>query len=85
MGFYIQEFTVTGHGAFPLDMLRYDSCYPRTQDDVMQIERSLTDHGYQEAREVRLLRPVESKRNLPTTARWNSFRWPILIATLHTT
>jgi hypothetical protein len=29
--------TFSGIGAVPLDMLRYDSCWPSTQDDVLAL------------------------------------------------
>lgn len=34
-------FTVVGHGAFPIDMLRYDRCCPQEQVDVNAIGDSL--------------------------------------------
>ena len=31
---YIQRFQVTGRMAFPIDMLRYDACYPDSERDA---------------------------------------------------
>lgn len=35
MALHLRHFTVRGRGEFPLDMLRYDSCWPRSGEDVM--------------------------------------------------
>lgn len=35
------SFTVKGSGQFPLDMLRYDQCWPTGTDDASKIETSL--------------------------------------------
>jgi hypothetical protein len=37
MAMYVQTFTVTGSMSFPLDMLRYDACWPSSQDDVGEL------------------------------------------------
>lgn len=44
------HFTVEGRGDFPLDMLRYDACYPFTEHDT----RMLSDDLSSEKRRVRL-------------------------------
>lgn len=38
---YVTHFKVEGLLGFPIDMLRYDSCYPRTQQDVSEVHASL--------------------------------------------
>jgi len=63
------EFTVSGKGSFPFDMLRYDRCYPiETGFDYM-----VTAKG------VRSLRMGSVRRSIvdayPTVARWQSFGW----------
>ena len=35
---------VTGNGAFPTDMLRYDRCYPHSPEDAMRLYNSFTRH-----------------------------------------
>lgn len=70
------EFTVTGSGSFPFDMLRYDSCYPTSGLDVtsMTFDPDVYDGGMSRSRErnVRL----RSERE-PTVARWESFGWRV--------
>lgn len=63
----LYQYTVIGHGYFPLDMLRYDSAYPRRQIDV----DSLT--GLNEGRAIVDL----SSHRQPTVERWNSFGWDV--------
>jgi hypothetical protein len=68
-------FEVTGTGEFPLDMLRYDGCYPVRQPDVSQIEATFR-RGNHVSRTVRLARRVDAAhRTDPTVARWWSFGW----------
>lgn len=78
----IQTFTVSFRGAFPLDMLRYDSCYPLGSDDVDKIHESWEGRGFvkneagkatQFQGTVRLQRRIENKREVPTIGRWESF------------
>lgn len=63
------KYTVQGVGCFPVDMLRYDCCWPRTQDDVANMIDLLhnTNHG---PVEMIGIRP-------PTVARWNSFLYKV--------
>lgn len=73
---YACEFTVTGIGPVPIDMLRYDRCTPTTQEDVGK----LTSAGsYDGQVAVKMIRFTESKgRNhadFPTADRWRSFGW----------
>jgi hypothetical protein len=62
---YIYRYQVDGIGIFPFDMLRYDSAWPFTQEDVMKITE--IDH-----REIQLC----SYRK-PTVTRWASFNWRV--------
>ena len=59
--------TVEGRGTFPLDMLRYDQCYPLKSDDAVNIAT-----GKGERRKVTL---VSDKPFV--IARWNSFGWSV--------
>ena len=36
---------ITGRGPFPLDMLRYDMCFPCTSQDAMTIRESMVEGG----------------------------------------
>jgi len=67
---YFQGFIhVKGDGAFPFDMLRYDRCFPASQDDVSR----LLDDG---PRTIHLIMAAETLAGLnPTKGRWESFGW----------
>ena len=71
----LYKFTVKGNGAFPVDMLRYDGCFPRTTEDAIKL--CADSHDRLERREVTLIMPVDSKDRMPTTGRWNSFCWTV--------
>jgi hypothetical protein len=64
------DFTVSGKGMFPTDMLRYDECFPRDPQSVMNIEP-----------ESRCHRPVHlgtHRYGGPTKERWASFGWVVI-------
>lgn len=67
-----QTFTVRWRGHFPLDMLRYDSCFPADQEAVNTIQRSLTEPS-PGVLAAKLARHVRTKKATPTLARWASF------------
>jgi len=67
----MNRFTVIGKLGFPLDMLRYDSCYPADQESVAQIYDSIVDRDYKKPYRVTLL------GSGPTVARWKSFLWKV--------
>ena len=67
---FCQIFPVTGSGQFPVDMLRYDSCYPHSQDSVVALSEKNT-------RTVVLARAVKRVTDTPTIARWESFGWKV--------
>lgn len=62
----LHKYIVSGRGPFPLDMLRYDSCWPTSSDDVALMDghgnRSISMTGISE----------------PTEERWVSFQWVVL-------
>jgi hypothetical protein len=71
-GKYYQTFIVNTRFEFPIDMLRYDSAFPATEQDSGKISRSLTDH--ESPLEVTIGRFVDTKKsNPPTIERWQSF------------
>jgi hypothetical protein len=59
----LYRYTVEGTGQFPVDMLRYDSCWPSTSKDV-----PLPTKGGR----VELVGIQE-----PTLLRWRSFGWTV--------
>lgn len=75
MAMHLRHFTVEGCGEFPLDMLRYDTCWPSCSRDV----DAMTHHRPGEHRQVRLSTYTPRKRDLFTTPeRWRSFGWPVV-------
>lgn len=71
----IQRATVSGSGAFPLDMLRYDSCYPATQADVAMIMPITFPGG---CRYIVVERVQLAGYESPwTKERWASFGWKL--------
>jgi hypothetical protein len=72
------KFKVTGTGTFPIDMLRYDRCFPHTAEDVGRIIADPYDlNTLKKKREVEMLMPVEDKTRMPTSPRWESFGWTV--------
>jgi hypothetical protein len=74
---YCIDFTVVGNGPFPLDMLRYDSCFPVDDEAVASIGMGVGEDDYHFVnRRVRLR--LYSQHNIgPTVGRWNSFLWKV--------
>lgn len=70
---YRTEFYVTGHGEFPVDMLRYDQAYPHSSQDAMAMGINTSDLG--EILETRTIRMVSLNSAGPTVDRWRSFGW----------
>lgn len=79
---YLKTFTVRGRGEFPLDMLRYDSCWPATGEDVAKIAPTYELAKTREemaVREVTLKKYVERKTSIVTSdRRWDSFHWQVI-------
>ena len=77
---YRTDFTVTGRGAFPIDMLRYCQAWPKGEDDVYEIERS--HEGDVEAHDPFTIRLTKWHRDANpdlAEARWSSkFRWTVM-------
>jgi predicted metalloprotease len=65
----VTEFTVQGSSPFPMDMLRYDQCWPYRGEDVSGID-STGDWSYR-SRSVTLHTIAASI----TPDRWRSFGW----------
>jgi len=67
------NFTVEGAGEFPLDMLRYDGCYPRTEEDANRAQDR--ERG---RRQVECTKPMCPSYWRPKAARWESFGWKVI-------
>ena len=72
-----QSFCVKGCGTFPFDMLRYDYCYPASEEDSININGT-------EERVIKLCRRVDLKAIKPSH-RWSSFGWKIELNSIETT
>lgn len=68
----IYDYYVTGHGPFPIDMLRHDGAWPSTGEDAAKIEWTFTDSGRMKTKSIKL----RSYRK-PTIDRWSSFNWSV--------
>ena len=72
---YIRTFVVNGRGAFPVDMLRYDHCYPETQADV---DRAFCERGERVVHLVSRCGGKYAAEQVPTEGRWGSFTWHVI-------
>ena len=68
-------FKVEGRLPFPADMLRYDSCWPYSSEDAVNIELSIA----RETRKVSVKLACYRERGAPiaTDRRWSSFSWTV--------
>ena len=62
---------VTGRGKFPIDMLRYDQCFPLYMSD-----REIIEHPIDELQIVALGHWGPSSWK-PTASRWKSYHWTV--------
>lgn len=63
-------FQVKGVGIFPVDMLRYDECWPATSDDATELACNLSGDDPLATWTIELM---SAKK--PTVNRWKSFGW----------
>lgn len=71
MSRYYQTFDVETAFLFPIDMFRYDYCFPHSEIDAHKIINNLNNPPQKMT--VTVGRFVSSKAALPTIGRWNSF------------
>ena len=87
MPYNLVTFTVEGHFPFPLDMLRYDQCYPANETETARMDGAISPfretnniagapHRITLARAVNLSQR-DAKRWQPTHGRWESFGWKV--------
>ena len=74
---FTREFTVSGCGVFPFDMLRYDHCWPADQESAVSLDCGTRPEERKEVRTIRLRMVTERKDVLPTIDRWKSFQWTV--------
>jgi hypothetical protein len=70
---YRHEMTVAGRGPFPLDMLRFDGCWPKTGGDVFSISSSITRDSQEYRVTVMKFTDAKATDTTFTVGRWNSF------------
>lgn len=64
---------------FPLDMLRYDFCYPTDGDSAMEIGSSFDSYISKDRRESYQRFSVNLSSTVPPTKeRWQSFGWTVI-------
>jgi hypothetical protein len=73
------KFIVTGQSGFPLDMLRYDACYPTSQASVEELSASLeTVERVERLKSGKMFTVhLASRVGSPEVARWSSFSWRV--------
>ncbi|MEK6878462.1 MAG: hypothetical protein AABY22_02585, partial [Nanoarchaeota archaeon] len=76
----MQLFTVESQKgySFPLDMLRYDECFPYNQEDVDKIHKTNNPEGFICPNRIKLKGYVRNKSDKPTEDRWLSFGWKVI-------
>lgn len=74
MACYSHHFTVEGMDPFPLDMLRYDACFPEQGGNLPHLAYHLTTS---EPYSVSLVHRGPDKTWAPTEGRWRSFGWQV--------
>ncbi len=75
---YICKFTVRVSGiAGVIDMMRYDLCYPASEEESRKLERIANDTASGEDRFVDFIRAGRNDRG-PTVRRWASFNCKVL-------
>lgn len=74
---YTTYFIVEGASPFPMDMLRYDSAIPATENEAGVLDR--INAPYVDAGTVRVaLRSVKVNTSGPTEGRWESHGWKVV-------
>ena len=79
---YTVQFKVGGCGKFPIDMLRYEACYPVHERETRNIEKQ--EPGWRSrvpiviCLEKRFGTKAEARLWSPTKGRWESFGWTVL-------
>ena len=68
------EFTIKGGYPFPVDMLRFDGCYPLNETDSTAIIQMLYTEGG--TAEVRLR--IDEPGRRPSKDRWHLFGWEVV-------
>jgi len=77
----VYAYTVGGTLTFPLDMLRYDNCWPAMGVDVDALGNALARYAERTHKGPLTVRMLSHK--VPTVARWESFGWSVSDVTVN--
>jgi hypothetical protein len=72
----VKKFEVEGSGEFPIDMLRYDQCWPTDTADALKIRPAYGGDG--SGLERRTISLSTTGKYVPTRGRWDSFTWRVI-------
>lgn len=74
---------VRGSTFFPVDMLRYDRCFPRNSQDAARISSHCDPSVRREECDIEVCRYATSRREAEnfTVDRWASFGWSCQVLT----
>ena len=76
---YRTDFEVEGVGAFPVDMLRYTSSWPKDETDARAVEDSFDQPGIAAHRTITLSKYHRDPEPVLSGDRWASkFRWRVV-------
>lgn len=78
---YRTIFQVSGAARFPIDMLRYECCYPARGEDASAIEATFAELllcGLVRDRVIHLAKYHDTRAVHIETARWGSFGWVVV-------
>lgn len=70
-------FTVEGGGEFPMDMLRFDECWPEGPSDAAKMGATYADPATDTGRRSIRLGSFRHGIAGPTEKRWESFGWRV--------
>jgi hypothetical protein len=69
-------FKVRGQAAFPIDMLRYDRCWPGTREDSGKVARSLRQEHH-DTTDINLMSVTMDPNWRPAVDRWRMCGWSV--------
>lgn len=74
---YTRRFIVEGQVVFPIDMLRYDRCWPDSSSDAIKILNSIDASVLHMPHVVTLIMLCNDRDDKPEAKRWESFGWKV--------
>lgn len=73
------EFAVEGKNSFPLDMLRYDSCWPNRESEIGRMGATMMPARFRSSGDEPVVVHLQGLQE-PTEGRWRSFGWEVVSA-----